>query len=264
MCVWDAQFELQAAKLIELWLKELSPRERKKMAGSANALSFREIAELVPMTRLLEALGFAVNARVKRCACILHSGTNPTAFSWTDSGFWRCHSCGAGGDRIALVRATRRCSFREAVEFLAALARVEYRQGLESRGIIESQKRQRERETVEADSLLARERAAWCEARDVVMQLEGIRRNAGMRLRSMHRGEQERWPGETDLAWEAMADISQQTPRAVAAYSVISFAPAEVRFAFAMDAEAREECIDDALNCGWVADSKGHRFEVLL
>src|SRR5579872_2375840 len=86
----------------------------------------REIAALVAMPRLLTALGFAVGERTHRCSCILHGGSNPTAFAWTDAGLWKCHSCGAGGDKIALVRAVRQCRFREAVEVLAALAGVEY------------------------------------------------------------------------------------------------------------------------------------------
>ena len=97
-----------------------------------------------------------------------------------------------------------------------------------------------------------------------MLQLEAIRRNAGKRLQAIHRGEQERWTGETDLAWEALAEVYRQLPRAVAAYNAISFAPAEDRFAFAIDAETRRTLVDEALGCGWVADSKGYRFEVLV
>ena len=121
------------------------------------------------------------------------------------------------------MREVRHCSFREAVEFLAALAGVEYRPRLVLRGTLERQKRHRERETAEADALLALEFVAWCEARALVLQLEAIRRNAGKRLQAIHRGEQERWTGETDLAWEALAEVYRQLPRAVAAYNAISF-----------------------------------------
>ena len=90
-------------------------------------LDARQVSALVVMSRLLVELGFGVNRRARRCACIIHNGSNPSAFAWTDSGLWRCHSCERGGDKIALVREVRHCSFREAVEFLAALAGVEYR-----------------------------------------------------------------------------------------------------------------------------------------
>ena len=201
-------------------------------------LNARQVSALVVMSRLLVELGFGVNRRARRCACIIHNGSNPSAFAWTDSGLWRFHSCERGGDKIALVREVRHCSFREAVEFLAALAGVEYRPRLVLRGTLERQKRHRERETAEADALLALEFVAWCgEARALVLQLEAIRRNAGKRLQAIHRGEQERWTGETDLVWEALAEVYRQLPRQWPLYNAISFARAEDRFAFAMDAE---------------------------
>lgn len=223
-----------------------------------------EIASLVPMARLLRELGFEANERTQRCACMLHGGSNRTAFSWTEAGLWKCHSCGAGGNSISLVRAARRCSFREAVGFLAVLAGVEYRPGTLSREVIEVQKRLRERETAEADALLAYEFAAWRWAQDAVLQLEAIRRNAGRRLDDIHRGEPERWCGESEFAWLALAEVYRQIPRAVAAYSAISFAPAQNRFAFAINAQAHKQLTDEALERGWVADEKGYRFEFTL
>lgn len=86
----------------------------------------REVAALVRMPQLLAEFGFAVNERTRRGPCLLHSGSNPTAFSWREDGRWHCFSCGRGGDRIALVRAVRHCGFADAVKFLAQLAGVEY------------------------------------------------------------------------------------------------------------------------------------------
>jgi hypothetical protein len=96
------------------------------------------------MAQLLETLGFAVNQRTRRSPCRLHAGSNPTAFSWREDGRWYCHSCGAGGDRIALVRVSRRYSFREAVEFLAVLAGVEFRLKRVSQREIAQRRRERE------------------------------------------------------------------------------------------------------------------------
>jgi hypothetical protein len=87
----------------------------------------RQIAALVPMARLLESVGFRVNERTRRCACLLHGGSNPSAFSWSEDGRWHCFSCGCGGDKIALVRSIRGCAFRDAIEFLALLAGVQNR-----------------------------------------------------------------------------------------------------------------------------------------
>ena len=70
--------------------------------------NMRQIADLVPMVLLLETLGFVVNERTRRAPCLLHSGSNPTAFAWREDGRWHCFSCDMGGDRIALVREVRR------------------------------------------------------------------------------------------------------------------------------------------------------------
>jgi hypothetical protein len=158
----------------------------------------------------------------------------------------------------------KQCSFREAIAFLAALAAVEYQPGIASREEIERQRRIREREESEADALLGLEFSAWRNARDELLQLEAVRRNAGKRLDALYRGALKRWPGEAEWAWEALAMVYQQMPRAAARYYVISFAQPSERFAFSLDAEARETLIDEALERGWVADSKGYRFEVQL
>ena len=141
--------------------------------------SAREVAALVVMPRLLAALGFEANERTRRGPCPLHGGRNPSAFAWREDGRWRCFACGACGDRIALVRAVRRCSFSEAIRFIAILAGVECEHLFISRERIQHQKRIGEREAAEADSLLACEFVAWREAQDVVLQLEAIRRHAG-------------------------------------------------------------------------------------
>jgi DNA primase len=94
---------------------------------------------------LLRALGFEANDRGRRGPCPVHGGRNPGAFSWHEDGRWHCFSCGAGGDRIALVRAVRRCSFRDAVEFLAALAGVEFRSRRVSQREIAQIRQRRER-----------------------------------------------------------------------------------------------------------------------
>jgi hypothetical protein len=222
------------------------------------------IAALVPMREVLRALGFAANERARRSPCLLHSGSNPTAFSWSEDGRWHCFSCGRGGDRIALVRAARQVSFREAVSFLAALAGVEYRPGHISRETIEQEKRQRECEASQADALLGLEFVAWRAIQDVLLQLEKIRRDAGRRLDAIHHGDRELWSGEMEVGWEALAEVYRQMPRAAAAYYVISFAPAQDRFTFAIDAEACEKLTDEALERGWVADKKGHRLGITL
>jgi hypothetical protein len=87
----------------------------------------REIVALVPMRRLLTLLGVDVNDGTRRGPCPIHGGKNRSAFAWREEGRWRCFSCGASGDRIALVMAVKQCSFHRAVKFIAAEADVEFR-----------------------------------------------------------------------------------------------------------------------------------------
>lgn len=188
----------------------------------------REIAALVRMPILLAELGIGVNERTRRCACILHGGSNRSAFSWTEAGLWKCHSCGAGGDRIALVRAARRCSFREAVEFLAALAGVEFRSRRVSRCEIAQTRRRRER----AD------RAAW-QIADEIGRLRRYYTDA------THRAERLEWrignevlrPGteaSRDTAWERLARLAPVSTFFFAAWDFVWDAKPDVLARFAL------------------------------
>jgi hypothetical protein len=153
----------------------------------------RRVAALVPMKRLLTELGFQTNERNRRCACRLHGGKNPTAFSWTESGLWRCHSCGAGGDRIALVRAARQCSFSNALAFLARLAGVSIQARPASRWEIEQARTRRRRA----------EAAAW-QIRDEVLGLQSYYRDA------LHRSER-LWQRFGEGARDAQSEAERQT-----------------------------------------------------
>lgn len=190
------------------------------------------------MPRLLEALGFRVNERMRRNPCIIHGGSNPTAFAWTDAGLWKCHSCGAGGDRIALVRAVRGCSFREAMAFLAALAGVQYRFQRASRGEFERARLRRARA----------ERAAW-KLTDEIARLRIYYNDA------LHRADRLCWRVGTRLCfassdaaretlWEALAQLAPaQTFFLAAWHSLSQMKPEAVaRFAVATPAE-RRRCI---------------------
>jgi len=195
----------------------------------------REVAALVPMARLLESLGFAVNERTRRAACLLHSGSNPSAFSWTDSGLWRCHSCGRGGDRIALVRTARQCSFRDAVQFLAALAGVEFQSRRVSRREIARARRRRDRA----------ERAAWRIA-DEIARLRRHYTDALHRCERLQRkvgGQLLRASGdvERENAWERLARLAPICTFFLAGWQFVwSTAPATLaRFALASPVERR-------------------------
>lgn len=207
----------------------------------SNLADARQIAALVAMPRLLPSLGFEIINRTQRCACILHGGTNPTAFSWTEAGLWKCHSCGAGGDRIALVRAARRCSFREAVEFLAALAGVDFRLKRVSRQEVAQRLRQREQA----------EHAAW-QIADEAARLRRYYTDAmhrAERLRERIGNEISRSSSEVtrEAAWEQLARLVSVHTFFFVSWNFVWDANPDtlVRFVLASSAERRRFILGD-------------------
>ncbi len=199
----------------------------------------RQIAALMPMPRLLEALGFEVNERTRRAPCPLHQGRNPSAFSWTEDGRWYCFSCGAGGDRIELVRAVRQCSFREAVEFLARLAGVEYRARRISGAELEEARRRRERA----------EAAAW-HIRDEVLRLRCYYRGELHRSERLWRrlGDEllrARTEAERESAWNRMARLAPACTFFLAAFDFLNRADRATLARFALSAERRALILGD-------------------
>jgi hypothetical protein len=225
----------------------------------------RDIAALVPMPRLLDELGFAVNQRSRRCQCVLHTGKNPGSFSWTDDGKWFCFTQCGGGDRIALVMAARRCDFKSALQFLAALAGVNLNESAKFRDELARARRERKRREIEQARLRATERRAFLETRSNILRLERLRQNAGRRLAALLGGiDRERFSGEVDLAWAALAFVADHAPQAAAAYAVIAFSNLETRLQFASHPERRASLIDDCLDAGGVRDEKGHFVSLIL
>jgi hypothetical protein len=195
---------------------------------------------------------------------LLHGGNNASAFSWRDNGRWHCFSCGAGGDRIALVQAAKQCSFSKAVEFLSALAGVEHCRDALQHSEVKQMQRQRQALRSDAKTLLAAEKQSWLEARDSVLLLEAIRRDASRRLGAIHFGQLELWSGEGEVLWATLAEVHKLMWRTVARYYAISFAPAEERFAYALDNLKLGAAVDGALERGYVSDERGYRFEIQL
>lgn len=224
----------------------------------------RAISNLVPMTRLLAALGFSVNQRTHRCQCVLHQGKNSSAFRWDENGLWRCFACGQGGDRIALVRTAKTCSFREAVEFLASLTGVEYSLGRVSARERECAMVARAKTLHAARALADTEFSVWRDARDKLHLLLALRRNAAARLLALAGGGPPRFPGEAEIAWEVLKIVADEIARADAAYCLVSFAAPTERYAFVLHPERREEMVQAALERGYVADEKGYRFQVAI
>jgi len=186
------------------------------MPGAATRA--REIAALVPMARLLCALGFSVNERTHRSACVLHGGSNPTAFSWREDGRWCCFSCGRGGDKLGLVRGARGCGFRDAVQFLARLTGVNYAPRRIPRAEIEHARKQHERA----------ERAPW-DVTDRVFALRSYYHAAMLRAErlSWRIGERMKGaPAEAEAGWAALARLAPAQTFFLAAWHLFTNAPA--------------------------------------
>jgi CHC2-type zinc finger protein len=212
-------------------------RRLQSQAVTAMHAEARQIAALVPMGVLLGALGFIVNKRTRRCACLIHGGSNPTAFAWTDAGLWKCHSCGAGGDRIALVRAVRQCSFRDSVELLAALVGVEYHPAKLSGAEVERVRDRHERA----------ERAAW-RIRDEILRLRIYYCDVLHRSERLWRRIGGDFPGvrnetEREAVWLRLARLAPAATYFLAAHDFLNRADAATlaRFALASTADRRTQ-----------------------
>jgi hypothetical protein len=190
----------------------------------------REVVGLVPMARLLEALGFEVNERSRRCACLLHAGSNRTAFSWREDGLWHCFSCGAGGDRISLVQAVRRCGFRDAMDFLATLAGVEYRgRRVSARQLARMHAR---RERAEAAGWVIRDALVRFEsmcARALIL-VERLQRAMGQQLQRVAEGQ------ASEALWEMLSRLAPVATYFLATWDFLGRADPEVRIRFALAA----------------------------
>jgi hypothetical protein len=226
----------------------------------------RDVAAQVSMRALLRELGFAVNQRTHRCSCPLHAGKNPSAFSWRETGEWFCFSCGRGGDKLALVQEAKRCDFKDALKFLAALAGVNLEDTRNFRDELARTRREHKQREIERARLMAVEQQAFLEARDEVLELEVLRRNAGLRLAKIVDWGflQERFPGEEELAWAALELVANALPNAAARYTVAAFSDSESIAKFAMHPEERSALVSKCIEVGGVDDSRGHFVELVL
>ena len=224
----------------------------------AYPLAAADIAALVPMTTLLETLGFKIDTRTRRAPCILHGGDNPSAFSWTDDGVWHCFACGQGGDKLALVQAARRCEFREALAFLGTLAGVDVTTTPKLRRELARRKRERERLQAAAAKLKAVEDGVRNIYREEIRQLESLRDGAANRIKALDADAPERFPNEHEAAWSALAVVADKLPRAVAGYYIMSFSHRRDRTRFALRPRQRDEMIEEAMLVGWLVDDNNH------
>lgn len=224
----------------------------------------RDIAALVPMAELLDTLRIRVNTRTRRAPCLLHNGTNVTAFSWTEDGRWYCFHCGQGGDKLSLIQAVRRCSFLDALRLLVELAGIEWAalNTAEVRQQLAAAKKKAQRVKAASQKLQRLEQDLVLAARDELLSFHKLRRDAGARLAALRRGAKPRFLGESELAWSALALVAGQELRAVAKYTFLTFASPADRAHFALNPRERQSMVDAVLTTGAVVDEKGRVMEV--
>ena len=216
------------------------------------------------MPALLRQLGFEVNERSRRTCCILHKGANPGSFSWTEDGLWHCFACGRGGDKLSLIQTVHRCGFKDALKFLAALDGVDISTDAKLWRELAQRRRERKRLKCAARKLRLLERAVALQYRDEVHSLERLRQSAAKRILAIEHGEQERFRGEINFAWEALAFVVEQQPRTTGGYYVASFASEEERARFALRPAERKQMIDKIFETGLVTGDKGKIVELIL
>jgi DNA primase len=118
---------------------------------------------------VLNSVGIAIERQygtTARAACPFHGGNNKSSFSVNlTTGQWTCFSSGCHhgySDMIGLVQLSRRCSFKEAIEFIASLMGIDFRKdyteeikgALHKKEILEFTRRQdRHRITIDLSSI---------------------------------------------------------------------------------------------------------------
>lgn len=144
--------------------------------------------------------------------CPFHTEKSPSFAVHPTRQIYHCFGCGVGGDAFDFVARIEHTDFLGATKILAARAgiQVERVPGHEAERLRTEHKREREA----ASKLIELEHTAFLEARQEVHKMERLRRLASSRLRRIHYGEPERFRGEAELAWFALAEVAAGMPKA--------------------------------------------------
>ena len=242
----------------------LRKKPSKGYAPSTPRRSPAEISSLVPMRELLRELGFSSNERTRRGPCLLHGGSNPNVFAWEEDGRWFCFNCGKGGDKFTLIQEARGCTFPESLRFLAVMAGVEVSDPPASRKEVEKRKRERDRIDAASRKLEELERRLRAQYRDDIHDLEALKQNIALRFRQIWAGARERFKEEKKFLWDGVDFAAKYLPRALVAYSILSFSNTEDRARFALRPEERDGMIERVMMAGRVTTDAGRIVEVLV
>jgi hypothetical protein len=233
--------------------------------GVSPSTSPQEVASLVQMHMLLAHLGFDANERIRRARCVLCGSHNPTAFSWREDGCWHCFRCNAGGDKIALVRAVCQCGFQDAMRVLCGLAGIAGPGEKAWRGPTRKERRRQDRLKEAAEKYLTLESVERLRLADELRRVERLATLSAHYLAHLRAGaREERFTGEQELAWEALALSYRDRLPLLAAYLVVSFSDEDEKQEFVLYPSRRRRLIEDCLWRGGVVTDAGGFVEIAL
>jgi len=193
---------------------------------------------LSPLSDLLALAGFRVRT-ARRADCPSCTGSSRMTVAFAGEVYF-CHRCKRTGNRRTLARELGLLATdRESV--IRRLA--EARESAKVRSV--------------ADRLRAAERCILGRARANLLSLVALRRNAGARLMALRGGARERFPQETELAWDALRFVADHEARASASYLVAAFASERDCAAFALHPERRAALVDRVLEEGGLRADHG-------
>jgi hypothetical protein len=83
-------------------------------------------------------------------------------------------------------------------------------------------------------------------------------------LSVLHAGAHERFPGESELCWQALRFVADHEARASAAYLVAGFSSEKDRALFALYPDQRAPIVDRVLEDGGLRADRGRWVELVL
>ena len=194
---------------------------------------------------MLVRVGFRVRGH-KRADCPFCLGQSRATVAFTEEVYF-CHRCKRAGNRGALAR---ELGLLPTDPESVARRRNEARKNAKLQAL--------------AGRLNAAENALLTLSRVNVQRLADLRRNAGIRLSVLHAGAHERFPGESELCWQALRFVADHEARASAAYLVAGFSGEKDRAFFALYPDQRATIVDRVLEEGGLRADRGRWVELVL
>jgi hypothetical protein len=149
---------------------------------------------------------------------------------------------------------------------LAALAGIEWAalNTAEVRQQLVEAKKNAEHIKTATKKLQSLERNLLLTAREEVLSLHKLRRDAGSRLAALRRGARPRFADEEAVAWDALALVAEQELGVAAKYSLLAFGTEADRARFALQPGERNQMVDETLERGFVQGDTGAVMEVCI